>query len=167
VTGGSVIVAVVRRPVDSVVVVGGLVKVTVVLTGMGAVMKIVGSSGARFSIGAAASWAIWSRLSLAASMRARAHSMSTSRSAFRMKRWELGTAVGDTKAAGCSSVGEYLQGLSGFFGEVVQVAVTVLVVILSSFVQVFLTRVNVFVLVAVAGRGVIVLIFLAVLEGTV
>jgi len=116
---------------------------------------------------AAASRTVWSRLSLAASMRARAHSMSTTRSAFRMKRWELGTAVGVTKAAGCIIVGEYLHGLSGFFGEVVQVAVAVLVVILSSLVQVFLTRVKVFVLVAVTGRGVIVLTFLAVLEGTV
>jgi hypothetical protein len=50
---------------------------------------------------------------------------------------------------------------------VVQVAVTLLVLMLSSFVHVFLKRVNVWVLVVVIGDGVIVLIFLAVLDGTV
>lgn len=99
------VVAVVETTVDSVVVVGEAVYVTVVLTGVGAVTVRVGASGARFSR-PAATRASLSRFCLAASMRARAYSMSTARSALRMKRWNLGLCVGVTRAAGCRRVGE-------------------------------------------------------------
>lgn len=74
VTGGSVEVEVVETKVDSVVVVGAAVSVTVELTGVGATEVIVGASGARSARGLARVFELASRLSLAASIRRRAYS---------------------------------------------------------------------------------------------
>ena len=78
----------------------GAVTVTVVLAGVGAVTVDVGASAARSSSGAAIMLTLESRLSLAASIRLRAYSMSTARSDFLVYRWNLGDLVGVASAAG-------------------------------------------------------------------
>jgi hypothetical protein len=169
VAGGSVEVTVAERRIVSVVVVAGAKMVVVVLTGTSPVTVMMGASGARRSKGAAASRAFSLRLRLAASIRARAHSISTARSALRIKRCSLGIVVGVTSAAGCRSVGEYLQGLSGWPGRpgVVQVAVMVWVVTPNTFVNDNEVFVMTLVDVVVVGGGVTVLVFFAVPLGNV
>lgn len=95
--GGTVNVEVAVSSTDSVVVIAGAIIVVVTLTGLVAVKVVVGASGARRCRSPAARA---SRFSLAASIRARAHSKSTLRSPLRTKRWSLGIVVGVTKAAG-------------------------------------------------------------------
>jgi hypothetical protein len=100
VAGGKVEVMVAEVRIVSVVVEAGARRVVVVFTGTSPVTVRMGASGARRSRGAMASRACSLRLCLAASMRARAHSTSTARSALRMKRCSLGIEVGVTSAAG-------------------------------------------------------------------
>lgn len=169
VAGGKVVVVVVVATVVSVVVVAGAMMVVVVFTGTVPVNVIVGASGARRPSGESASRAFSARLCFAASIRARAHSISTARSALRIKRCNLGIVVGVTSAAGWSLVGEYLQGLSGRPGlpGVVQVAVAVFVVTAKSWVTESLVLVMVLVEVVVVAGGVMVLVFFAVPLGSV
>jgi hypothetical protein len=164
VTGGKVDVVVAETCTVSVVVVAGAKKIVVVFTGMSPVIVTTGASGARRSRGAAASRALSARLCLAASMRARAHSMSTARSALRMNRCIFGMVVGVTRAAGWILVGEYLPGLSGRLGRpgVVQEAVVVCVMTANVLVREKNVLVMIFVEVVVVGGGVSVFVFFAV-----
>jgi hypothetical protein len=90
-------------------VVAAAVMVAVFVIGVSTVSVVVGTSGARRPRRPA-------RLSLAASIRARAHSTSTARSPFLIQRWNMGMVVGVARAAGVRSVGLYLHGLSGLPG---------------------------------------------------
>jgi hypothetical protein len=94
--GGIVEVVWVVCSTVSVVVMAGAVSVTVVETGVSKVAVVVGTSGARRLSPFLAS----SRFCFAASMRARTHSTSATRSALGAQRRIWGMVVGVSKAAG-------------------------------------------------------------------